>query len=242
MLGQTTMEDVLIKEPIAVGTQWQSGSFTREITAVDMDVTVPYGTFKAIEVTSENAYSVSKDYYAKGIGLIKTEFRPKEEEGVVITSELKARETDVPVTLHLNVYYPREDESGIVFTGREASLKTGQSLALALTELFKDPPGGARALISGDGQILSVDFDAVAETANVDVNAAFVEGLKNASPAYERLVLQSLANTIADAFQTEKVTLTLEGGEYKSENFHFDTGQNQYVRIDTAQSADEGAE
>jgi len=242
MIGQTNTEDILIKEPIAVGTAWQSNGYARAITAVDVEVAVPYGTFKALEVTSENDYSVSKDYYAKGIGLIKTEYRPKEEEGVVITSELKAREADVPVTLHLNVYFPREDGSGIVFTGRQVSLKTNENLAPALTEQFKAPPGGARAVMEGDAQILSIAFDAATETAAVDVNAAFAEGMKGSPAAYERLVLQCLANTVADAFQTEKVALTLEGGEYKSENFHFDKGQNQYVRIDTAQSVDEAEE
>jgi hypothetical protein len=238
MIGQSTTEDILIREPIAVGTAWQSGGYARSITAVDMEVTVPYGTFKALEVTSENDFSVSKDYFAKGIGLIKTEFRPKDED-VVITSELKARETGAPVTLHLNVYYPREDFSGIVFTWREASLMTNEPLAPVLTELFKAPPGGARAVIEGDAQILTVGFDAEAETAAVDVSAKFAESMKGLPASSERLILQCIANTVADAFQTEKVTLTLEGGEYTSDNFRFDIKQNQYVRIDTAQPAED---
>jgi hypothetical protein len=63
--------------------------------------------------------------------------------------------------------------------------------------------------------------------------------MKGLPASSERLILQCIANTVADAFQTEKVTLTLEGGEYTSDNFRFDIKQNQYVRIDTAQPAED---
>jgi len=44
-----------------------------EVTAVDVEVTVPYGTFKTIEITKtyDGGTFVLKEYYAKGIGLVK---------------------------------------------------------------------------------------------------------------------------------------------------------------------------
>lgn len=242
LIGQNTTEDILIKEPIAVGTEWRSDGKTRRITGVDVEVTVPLGTYKALEVTTKTAAGTVQDYYAKGVGLIKTVFTPNEDKSAVITSALARRETGAAVTLHLNVYYPREDGSGVVFTDREVSLKTGDTLAQALTELFRTPPAGAAPVMPKKGEILSVGFDLQAGTATVDLGKSFTEGMAGKSAALERLILQSLANTLADAFQTENVALTVEGGAYRTENFYFDPGQNLYVRIDTAQAAEEETE
>lgn len=242
LIGQAAKEDILIKEPIAVGTEWQSEGKTRRITGVDVEVTVPLGTYKALEVTTKTAAGTVKDYYAKGVGLIKTVFTPSEDESAVITSELAQRETGSALTIHLNVYYPRQDGAGVVFTDREVTLKTGDSLAPALTELFKNPPAGALPVMPEKGEILSVGFDLQAGAASVDLSKSFTEGMAGKAPALERLVLQSLANTLADAFQTENVTLTVEGGPYRTENFYFDPGQNLYVRMDLAQAAEEGTE
>ena len=70
-----TGEDILIKEPIEIGTTWQTqdGS-TRSITALDVAVDVPAGAYRALEVTTEGNNSVLKDYYAPKVGLVKREF------------------------------------------------------------------------------------------------------------------------------------------------------------------------
>ncbi|KPU43651.1 hypothetical protein OXPF_30930 [Oxobacter pfennigii] len=82
-------DEVILKEPIAVGTEWTvNDGATRKITAVDMDVTVPAGSYKCVEITTDNKDSIDKSYYAPGIGLVKTEFTSKEG-NYLVTSELE---------------------------------------------------------------------------------------------------------------------------------------------------------
>ncbi len=65
--------DIILKSPIQVGTKWDSdrGGFF-EITAVDVDVKTPAGSYLAVEVTFRYDEHQTKHYYAKGLGMIRT--------------------------------------------------------------------------------------------------------------------------------------------------------------------------
>jgi len=69
-----------IGKPLKSGAKWtytaqpSGAEVTIAVTATNVDVTVPYGTFKAIELTktySDSPDYCAKEYYAKGVGLIK---------------------------------------------------------------------------------------------------------------------------------------------------------------------------
>lgn len=69
-------KDVLLKAPIKEGTTWETTERTREITAINKTITVPAGTFHdvlEVKIGSKNDDSdtVTYEYYAKNIGLIK---------------------------------------------------------------------------------------------------------------------------------------------------------------------------
>ena len=106
--AMNTMNDVLIKEPIAVGTTWTLPSGDqRAITDADASVTVPYGTYNdALEVTTTFAESIQKDYYAPGMGLVKREYIFNEDPDNPIVSELQVYETDAYLSQNIQTFYP----------------------------------------------------------------------------------------------------------------------------------------
>jgi hypothetical protein len=63
-------EEVLLKAPIEVGNSWSNENSDYEITAIDHEIEVPYGTFNAIEVTITTDDAVTKRYYAEDVGLV----------------------------------------------------------------------------------------------------------------------------------------------------------------------------
>ena len=101
-------EDILIAEPIETGNTWlaEDGS-ARTITAVNMSVTVPYGTFDALEVTTENESAYVKNYYAVGVGLIKREFISKDDPSIIISSELEDMQQGATNVINMRFLLPR---------------------------------------------------------------------------------------------------------------------------------------
>jgi hypothetical protein len=64
--------DILLKAPILVGTKWTNDRERKcEITGVNVKVKTPAGTFYTIEVTNTSGEYLSKDYYAKDLGLVR---------------------------------------------------------------------------------------------------------------------------------------------------------------------------
>src|SRR5674476_606551 len=82
-------DEIILKEPIKVGTSWKlkDGS-VRSITSVNKQIKTPVGDYNALEITTKRKDTTERDYYAKSIGLVKSEFLDNNG-SVSITSELE---------------------------------------------------------------------------------------------------------------------------------------------------------
>lgn len=68
--------EILLKEPLEPGTSWTAGDGrTRTIISADETVKTPSGTYQTLVVETKGTEDVVRDYYAKGVGLVKTVFR-----------------------------------------------------------------------------------------------------------------------------------------------------------------------
>ena len=68
---------VLLKAPVVPGTSWANGSETRSIMSIGGVVDVPAGSFQdvvKVEVTTPGQTAKTYEYYARDIGLIRSEF------------------------------------------------------------------------------------------------------------------------------------------------------------------------
>lgn len=81
---------ILLQIPLKEGNFWISEENHYEIVDMDVDITVPAGTFKdciAVKTTFKDQTSNMMYYYKRGIGMVQSEFRT--DVGDLITSKLK---------------------------------------------------------------------------------------------------------------------------------------------------------
>jgi hypothetical protein len=222
-----TEEDVLIKEPIEIGTTWQAkdGS-TRSITAIDMAVDVPAGNYLALEITTAGTYSVQKDYYAPNVGLVKREFSSKEAPGEKIISALEVIKDDTPLVVPMRFFYPDFVNSRTVYVEQNVDLFTGQELKSVIEATLKRVPDGSelQKVFSPNTKILSIGFDFDSSVVSVDLSSEFLSEM-NAGSSFEAMLLTCLVNTVGYNYQTEKVAVTIEGEAYSSGHMYLEKGE-----------------
>jgi hypothetical protein len=189
-------------------------------------VTVPYGTFDALEMTTDGEFSTIKAYYTKGIGLIKTEYAPKEDPSSTVTSELEAIGHNEEYTQKVRFYYPDFAKNQIVYKEKAIALSTGENITHIFgEELRKVPEGsGLTPVLSDKAEILGTVYDRESGIVTVDLSSEFIPGM-NAGSALEGTILESLADTFGNYFQTDKVGFTIAGKPYESGHFKFGAGE-----------------
>ncbi|MBP1755569.1 MAG: hypothetical protein H6Q59_1967 [Firmicutes bacterium] len=223
-MNQTSGEDaeVLLMEPLTKGTNWTlSDGSTRSITGEKVPVTTPYGSFEALEVTTESTDSTIKDYYAVGVGLVKTVF---ESEGMEVSSTLSTVNKNTSYKQFFTLYYPDADEK-IYMVPSELALPTGSDVLTVLEEAMKkEPPKDTYLpLMSKNTKLNSLTLEE-GNILHVDFSRAFVDEM-NAGAGYELRILQSVANTLGNYFGISKVRITLDGKPYESGHILMNEGE-----------------
>ncbi|MGB4659425.1 MAG: GerMN domain-containing protein [Mobilitalea sp.] len=205
--------EILLMEPLVVGTKWtlpEEGE--RYISGTDVAIETPSGSYAALEVTTEKAGSISKDYYAAGVGLVKSVFGEGEEE---ISSSLSAINQNKPYVQTIDVFFPDADEK-IYVENRTLTFHTGEDTVTLLQEILrqKSTESTRLPLISSNTTINSLTLDSD-NILNVDFSKEFVTDM-NAGSGYEALILQSVVNTLGYYFSSNEVAITLDGNPYES--------------------------
>jgi hypothetical protein len=208
---EANASDVLLKEPLVKGTKWNlSDGSQREITGLAVAIETPYDSFDALEVTTtKNGQIIQKQYYALDIGLVQSIFIEGDEE---ISSSLKEMITGGGYDFPIRSYNFFVTDTGILsnFVDKTVTLKTGEDVNEFVATEFKE--GG----LMSDNTVLNNMWIKPGESvANVDFSKEFVTEM-NAGTTKESGVLMSVANTIGNYFQVQKVIITLDGEPYAS--------------------------
>jgi len=217
--AEPKQHDVLLKEPIKVGTKWNmdDGS-TRSITGVDVSVTTPSGKYQALEVTTVGSNSTTKDYYVLNKGLVKSVWASGNFE---VSSSLKEYLTDVAYDFTVRMYNFRVTQTDIetVYRDVPVALKTNEEIKDPFQNTFRE--GG---LMTKNTKINSVYVKPGEGIAYVDFTQQFVTEM-NAGTTKESGVLRSVTNTLGYYYQVEKVVITLDGGPYSSGHIYMNPGE-----------------
>lgn len=230
--GERTMNEILLMEPLAVGTSWTlDNGAARRITAVNAAVTVPYGTFTAIEVTTTDKDSTIKEYYAAGTGLVKRVFTSNEDPSSPVTSELERFEEGSPLNQNARFYYPDFNNNKVAYIEKTIEFYTGDNIVSKFEYEFKHVPAGSKLtpVMPEGATINSISYNRNTRVVTVDFSNKFITEM-NAGSALEGMILNSVANTLGYYFATDKVAITINGGRYESGHFLFDTGK--YLPMD----------
>ena len=217
---------IILREPLELGAKWDRGYYEEgkkmrsEITAVDMEITVPYGSFKAIEltITFDEEGTVLKEYYARDLGLIKSETTTQD--GLSFSSSLASIMKDTALERNVLFFYPAEDYS-MAYEERVIKYETNADCAeIMLRELNAYGAYKSESLIGGGVKINGISFSPGAGRIKIDFSKELIEG-KNYSKAEEAAVIEALVNTFGYCYGVKNVCLTVEGGGYASENFSY---------------------
>ncbi|QNU66003.1 GerMN domain-containing protein [Ruminiclostridium herbifermentans] len=218
--------EILLMEPLVKGTTWTlKDSSVRTITNTSADITTPSGNYKAIEVTTDSSNGKTVDYYARNIGLVKSVFNS---EGGEISSSLSKIEENALFTQNINFYYPDIDESKIVYQNKEVSFRTNETTKQVLEQAYKD-------LIKdkiGDSVTTNTKVNSLYLKDNIvylDLDNTFLKEI-NAGAYYEKLIVQSIVNTLGQYYNTDKVVFTLDNKPYESG--HISMEKDGYFKVD----------
>lgn len=229
-------EDILLKEPLEKGNSWTTvDGLKREITGIDVKVTVPYGDFKAIEVTTTEKEGVTKDYYAKDVGLVQSKFILNKDE---ISSSLEKVVKDTPYTAKINFYYPNLDKDKYYFVEANVPFKTNDVTRTVLELAYKSSYNtgmkdlGIGNVLTTNTKINSLYLDKNG-IVNLDITKAFITEM-NAGSGYEGMLLQAMVNTFGNYYMSNKVIITTDGDNYSSGHFYFKDGE--YLKTDFTDS------
>ncbi|NMA69900.1 MAG: GerMN domain-containing protein [Desulfitobacterium sp.] len=214
--------EVILKEPLQEGTTWTlPDNRTRTITGVDVEVTTPAGTYKAIEITTEGEYSKIRDYYAPKVGLVKSLFVG--EDDYEVSSVLSKLEKETPLTQSVTIYYPNIDDDKLRTTNVEFSFKTNDITKDILAKELKKEAGDRGRLIGENVKIQSLYLNQDGRV-YVDFSKELVTEM-NAGSGYEAMLLQSIVNTLGDYYGVSEVYLTIDNQPYSSGHIEMKKGE-----------------
>jgi len=205
--------EILLKEPLIKGTTWMlSDNRKRYISNVEVEVTVPLGKYKTLEITTESNGEKVLDYYAPNVGLVKTLIVSKEYE---VSSSLSKIDQNVALTQTVAFYYPNIDEDKLYFVNRQLSFNTNDITKTVFEKAFKElPKGNLGRVLSPNAKIKSLYLNKD-NMVYVDFTKEFVSEM-NAGSGYEGMILQSITNTLGTYYGVNKVYITIEGNPYSS--------------------------
>src|SRR5690625_446492 len=215
-------EEVLLKAPIEVGNSWSNEDSDYEITAIDHEIEVPYGTFNAIEVTITTDDAVTKRYYAEDVGLVSDVF---ESEGMTVESNLESVETDTPEILPFTVFVPDDQAMGMDQVEAELALNTNDPARVAITELLSGQADGFENInILPEGTTINYLFLNNDNIVEVDVSSEFEENM-NAASTVELFAVYTLVNTLSQYYGAQEVLLTVDGEPYEGAHMALQEGE-----------------
>ncbi len=234
--GNVAYLEILLMDPVVVGTKWDvTANHERSITAVNKEITTPYGTFEAVEVTSRLKYKVDDveledivlEYYVKDIGHVKTIFKSAEGSGeeYEIISELSQIQENQKLMQMVDFYFPDSINEKLIVYTRELEFSTNDSTPEFFEEEFKRFPEGLEGKLLSDNTSINFITRKDSETAHIDFSEEFISEM-NAGAGFESLILQSVVNTITGYYGVEKVYISVDGTPYSSG--HIQIGEDEY--------------
>lgn len=217
---------VLLKEPLKEGTSWQSvDDLTSTITNISREITTPSGKYNALEVTTKGKNYTNVDYYAKGIGLVKSISKG---EGYEVSSTLSSIEKNVYFKQSIKIFYPDINGDKLKTLEVPISFKTNEEPKLIIERELKNL--SEYKLISTNTKINEIHYNENENSVHIDLSKDFIKEM-NAGAWFEGQILQSIANSLGMYYGVNKVYLSVDGGNYESGHIIIEKGEPFHVDL-----------
>lgn len=220
--------EVLLKEPLNKGTSWITGDNIKKfISNIDVPITTPLGSYKALEVTAEGKDNKTINYYVKDMGLIKTVYSGN---GYEVKSTLSKIEKNVPLVQSIKIFYPNMTDNNLNSINIDISFKTNEDPKQAIEKTIKDIEKQHQVL-STNAKINSLSLNEDDGMVYIDLSKEFVTDM-NAGSFYESMILQSITNTLGVYYGVDKVYITVDGKPFESGHIMMKEGEPFIVNLD----------
>jgi hypothetical protein len=225
--------EILLKEPLIKGTTWiLADNRKRYISNVDVEITTPLSTYKALEVTTEDKGDKTLDYYAPSIGLVKTVFIANGDE---ISSTLSKIEENAFLTQTVKFFYPNINDDKLYFVNRQLTFHSNDITKIVFEKAYKDMPKGNLGAVFGTGVKINSLYLNKDNMVYIDFSKELISEM-NAGSGYESMILQSITNTFGIYYGVNKVYITIEGKSYVSG--HIEMKKGEYFTVNLKNSAE----
>ncbi|MGJ7922640.1 GerMN domain-containing protein [Neobacillus sp. LXY-4] len=219
-------QEILLMEPIKKGTTWTlKDSRVRTITATSVAISTPTGNYQALEVTTESDNDKTIDYYAKNIGLVKSVFISG---GNEITSTLSKIEENVPLIQNINFYYPNINDGKIYYKSKPVSFYTNDITRKVVAEAYKQAANNQVGIVFSANTMINSLYLNKDQHVYIDLNQKFIDEMV-AGAGYEGMILQSIANTFGQYYNSERVYITIDNKLYESG--HISMKKGEYLKV-----------
>jgi len=228
---------MILAEPLVVGNKWvrmqtDSGVETAEIVSMDTEITTPYGTFTTmvVEIDSQTRGITDREYYAEGVGLVKTE---RVGEGMYQYQHLIGI-FEGPFIEYMQFFYDwtyvtEFDGNGDPYLTRQASIDVmevrhytnAELIPLFMDTLRRYADEFWNYEIDPAISLNSLRFDRFTSRLHMDWNAAFLAEMMNFGEEEGR-ILQFITDTLGYAYNAFEATYSIDGAPYVSERFNID--------------------
>lgn len=226
--------EVILKAPIKKGNSWKlNDGRIRTITSTSVDITTPVKNYNAIEVTTTgNDNTKSIDYYAKNVGLVKSVFSS---EGMEVSSTLKEIQNNTLLTQDIKFFYPNIEDGKLYYKNRDVDFKTNDITRKTLEREYKQALQGVDSSVLTPNTKINYLYLNTDGMLYIDLSKDFLEEI-NAGAGYESMILDSIAATFGNYYNTRKVVLTIDGGNYESGHILLEKGD--YLEADYENAVD----
>lgn len=206
-------EEILIKEPLMKGNTWTlSDGRKRTISNLDVPITTPLGSFKALEVTTTGTDEAKViDYYVPNTGLVKT---VSTSNGNEVTSTLTSISSSTN-TQGIKFFYPNINDEKIYYITKNLSFHTNDLTKIEIEKVFKESPNKDLAKLLGPATKIKSLYLNKDNMVYVDFTKDLVNEM-NAGSNTEEMILQCITNTIGEYYGVTKVYITIDGKPYSS--------------------------
>lgn len=231
---QTNNPQVLLQEPLTVGTSWSDDSnYQSEITALYNSIETEAGSLtNVIEVTRTSSEGVVKDFYAQNQGHVATwssDSLDNSGEYWQLTSDAR----DVMLTHPMNMYEPDDSAENLVRESQGTfAFQTNGSLASAFQQMFRE-----LGIIDDTIMVNSVSVNSN-NVAVIDFTPGVVAVFNNYN-ASEEAVINSIVYTLGEFFQTNQVRLTVNGNGLLPNSITYPEGGIYTIQLGNNESSTE---
>lgn len=228
------IKEILLQAPFEVGHSWKiPDGRTKTITGLDVAVSTPYGEFDTLEVTTEfeNGLATETNYYAPGIGLVKSLYVDKgdDDQGEFqVLTELKSVQ-ETPYEHTIRFFYPDFENDRMVYADKDVPMKTNEETKKALEKAYKEVPDDLAPVLSKNAKIKSLYLNEDGHV-YVDFTKELIDDM-NAGSGLEVQIIDSLVNTIGHYYGVQEIYLTVEGKPYESG--HISKAKGEFWKVNT---------